>query len=252
MSEKQPHRAPSSEIAAALEEVDGTRSLPDRLLRLSARFLDRPYAASTLVGGKDSPETLVTRLDKFDCVTYVESVVALARSHRHDAYARRLAELRYLNGRIRWRDRNHYMNRWIARNVRAGLVERVLPDAWVWADGWRSLDGIDGYPCQEWRPRYLPTDAVPALVDAATPGDIVAFVSTKPNLDTFHVGLLVPTTVKKKPGLAIRHASQSAGKVVEQELGAFLASNDVPGMLIARPLAVPSKGAPPSRGRGGR
>jgi len=208
------------------------RTLPERLLRLSGRLLGRPYVSFPLIGGPDTPEALVTRLDGFDCVTFAETVLALAASRAPEAFAPNLAALRYLHGRVRWIDRNHYMNRWIERNVRAGRVRRVLPERWVWgADAPRALTALAGYPTQQWRPRWFPTSEVARLEDEAMAGDVVCFASNRPDLDTYHVGLLVPGAP-----LAVRHASRSRKEVVHQPLSAYLASDDVPGMLVVRPL----------------
>jgi hypothetical protein len=239
-SSEGPTLAPPAEVAEILADLRGVRSLPDRLDRVSARFLGRPYLAFPLIGGPGADEVLVTRTDAFDCVTFAEAAIALATARTPAGYARRLAAIRYLGGRVRWIDRNHYMSRWLARNVRAGHVARVLPSRWVWAGAPRQLSVLAGYPVQTWRPRYLPSASLGELTVHAEPGDLVAFVSNKPDLDTFHVGLLIP-----RPGapLAARHASRSAGRVIEQDLAEFLRENDVPGMLVARPLPT-SGGAP--------
>ncbi|MEZ4238602.1 MAG: DUF1460 domain-containing protein [Myxococcota bacterium] len=228
-----PPDAVSAEVADILADLRGVRALPDRLDRVSARFLGRPYLSFPLIGGPSTDEVLVTRIDQFDCVTYGESVLALATSRRLAQFPRRLADLRYLGGRIRWIDRNHYMSRWVARNVRAGLVARVLPHRWAWADPARELSVLPDYPVRTWRPRYLPNAALDELDVHAEPGDLVAFVSNKPDLDTFHVGLLVPRAGQP---LAVRHAGRSAGAVLEQDLRDFLRANEVPGMLVVRPL----------------
>ena len=223
-----------SEVASHLAQISGSSSLPARLERLSELFLGRPYLSFPLVGGPDVPEQMVSRIDAFDCVTFAESVLALGWSRKPADFERNLAAVRYLGGRIRWRDRNHYMTEWIRRNVRAGRIERVLPRRWVSADPPRVLSILKRYHEVPWRPRYLPSSAVPLLAEHARAGDVVCFVSNRPDLDTFHVGVLVPGET-----LAVRHASRSAGQVIHQDLAEFLAKNDVPGMLVARPATAP-------------
>lgn len=235
----EPSEAPPAEVAEILADLRGVRRLPQRLDRVSERLLGRPYLSFPLIGGPSAPEVLVARTDAFDCVTFAEAVIALATCRSAAAYPSRLAAIRYLGGRIRWIDRNHYMNRWVSRNVRAGNVARVLPSRWAWAGEPRPLSVLKGYPVQTWRPRYLPSTALEELAVNAEPGDLVGFVSNRPDLDTFHVGLLVP---RAGTPLAVRHASRSAGRVIEQDLAEFLRDNDVPGMLAARPLPVRSGG----------
>lgn len=230
---KAPPTAIPAELQALLSEITGLRTLPERLGRVSAALLGRPYRSSPLIGGPDVEEVLVTRVDGFDCVTFAETALALAWSERPEDHAPALAAIRYLRGRVRWIDRNHYMSRWIARNVRAGRVRRVLPRRWVWgADAPRALTALPGYPTQRWRPRWLPTSDLDRLADEAMTGDVVCFASNRPDLDTYHVGLLV----QDGSGLAVRHASRRRGEVVHQPLSEYLASDDVPGMLVVRPL----------------
>ncbi len=227
--------ADEAEVAAILATVASLYALPDRLEAISAAFEGRPYLAFSLIGGPTEAEQRVTRLDGFDCVTFAESVVALATSAEPSDFPLRLQALRYHRGRLTWIDRNHYMNRWIERNERAGLVRELLPEHHVQPGTLRELSVLPGYPTQQWRLRYLPTEAVPALEGAAQPGDVVAFLSDRDDLDTFHVGLLMPA---EGAPLGLRHAGRSAGRVVHEPIEVFLDRNAVSGLLVARPLPL--------------
>ena len=82
-------------------------------------------------------------------------------------------------------------------------------------------------------------------------GDVVLFASTKANLDVFHCGFLVLAG----GSVRLRHASRSAGRVVEEDLARFLAANRMAGVIAARPLDVAtagSGGVVVSRGGGSR
>ncbi len=232
-----PGDAPAAaELDAVLSGMSAVRAFPARLSAAGRALLGRPYRADTLVGGPGLPERLVTRLDAFDCVTFVETVLALAAvppglggEAARRAFAHRLAALRYLRGRVRYRDRNHYFVQWIRRNARAGLVH-ALPRGYAWGGPPRRLALVPGVRPVRWRPRFLPVDRAAELVGRARAGDVAAFVSTRDDLDVFHVGLLAGR------GALLRHASRSAGRVVEEPLAAFLARNTTPGLLLARPL----------------
>ena len=63
-------------------------------------------------------------------------------------------------------------------------------------------------------------------------GDVLLFASTKAGIDVFHCGLLALSEGKRK----LRHASRSAGSVVEQDLAAFLRANRTAGLVALRPL----------------
>ncbi len=218
-----------------LSMTAGVPHLADRLGMISSLFVGRPYLASPLVGAPEEPEQMVSRLDAFDCVTYVESVLALGGSRHPDDYEPRLAALRYHRGQLAWPQRNHYMTLWLERNEAAGLVRPVAKGDWVPEGRPRSLSLLAGYPTVERTLAYLPVQRVGILDQEARTGDVVCFVSTKPDLDTFHVGIAV---ARPQAPLQVRHASRSAGKVVEQELQEFLANNETPGLLIARPQNI--------------
>jgi hypothetical protein len=55
-------------------------------------------------------------LDGFDCVTYLETILALTRASNVDDFIEWLRKIRFDQGRIRWERRNHYMTLWIRNN----------------------------------------------------------------------------------------------------------------------------------------
>jgi len=203
----------------------------ERLDRLSAALLGTPYLASPLRGSPNEPERLVSRLDGFDCVSFAETVWALARSALPTDFEPELRALRYQDGQLRWLARNHYMSLWLARNQAAGRAERLLPERWVERGPPRQLSALGGYPSLPWQPRYLPVERFDELERQGRAGDLLCFVSLRPDLDCFHVGLLVPG----RP-LSLRHASRSAKEVLEEDLAGFVKRNEVPGLLAARML----------------
>ncbi|MFH1464854.1 MAG: N-acetylmuramoyl-L-alanine amidase-like domain-containing protein [Pseudomonadota bacterium] len=221
------------EVSALLRLAARARSLPGRLTRLSGALLGRPYLTGPLPG-PDGPELLVRRLDAFDCVTFVESVLALGWGRTPEDYPRHLQALRYQNGARSWLTRRHYTSAWLAENVTEGRFTLLLRERWRALGPPRTLDLLAGYPALTWEPVALPVAELPALTRAARAGDFVGFISDRPNLDTFHVGLLVPG----RP-LLVRHASRSEGRVVEQPIPEFITRWEVSALLVARPLPLP-------------
>lgn len=239
MTDPVPVQADPAEVRTLLALIGGEAPLAARLDALSQQFLGRPYLAFTLFGSLSEPEQMVSRLDGFDCVTFAESVVALATADRPADFVDRLRALRYEHGELAWGARNHFMNRWIARNQAAGRVGPVLADAEIETGEVRHLSALgEGYPVQTWPVRYVPSEVVVSRGRDLQPGDVVAFVSNRTDLDTFHVGLLFPGDPVR-----VRHAGRSAGQVVEEPLADFVHRNDVPGMLLARPLSRDPRGS---------
>ncbi len=201
--------------------------------------MGRPYRVGTLGGGTGAEERLVSRLDAFDCVTFVDVVIALAFSQAPTEFHPRLRTLRYRRGQVDWLARNHYTHAWLDRNVTAGLLEPLLPQLWIEVGAARSLDILEGHPAVPWQPRYLPWTERAALLSEVRTGDWVGFISNRPRLDTFHVGMLV-----HDGSLTVRHASQSRGQVIRESLDHCMQEWDVPGLLIARPLPPPPLSSP--------
>ncbi len=231
-SDEGPAQADPREVERLLALAALEQELPGRLGAISRALLGRPYLAGSLVGGPDQPERLVSRLDAFDCVTFCDAVYALATSSVPGDYPSRLQALRYHRGVLSWTNRNHYTHSWLERNVGARLLEPKLLALWQTIGPPRTLDILQGYPALAWQPRYLPWSRRASLEACVSTGDWVGFISRRAQLDTFHVGLLVAGD-----RLAVRHASQSRGEVIEEPLDVCMKDWDVPGLLLARPIS---------------
>ena len=202
-----------------------------RIESASRQLLGRPYRSQPLLGSAETPEVFTAALDGFDCVTYVETVLALALGPSERLFSKRLRQIRYEGGRVAWTRRNHYMSGWIRSNARAGFLRRVaLPAAGVVRA--RMLDAVPGLPPRRCVLRCLPKRAFWRVRSAVHTGDVLCFASTKANLDVFHVGIAVWSADE----LRLRHASRSQGRVVEQSLASFLQANTMAGVIVARPV----------------
>jgi hypothetical protein len=200
---------------------------------LSASLVGCPYEAHGLVGSAETPEVFTASLEGFDCVTYVETVLALARASDPAGFADELRRVRYDGGRVEWARRNHYMTDWVRRNARAGIVGPVAAGGLATRKE-KTLDAVAGLPARKARFACVPKPKLRAFASRLKNGDILLFASTKAGLDVFHCGLLV----RKDGSWKLRHASRSAGRVVEGDLAAFLRANRTAGLVVARPLDV--------------
>ena len=102
----------------------------DTLLEKTALFfLGSPYVAHTLEVTEE--ETLVVNLREFDCVTFVETVIALTHTVRSgnptfNEYRRQLQKLRYRDGEIKgYPSRLHYTSDWVYNNEQNGLLQNI-------------------------------------------------------------------------------------------------------------------------------
>src|SRR5712692_8513496 len=70
-------------IRAAKDE----RSAAGRIDVLSRQFLGCPYQSDPLIGSAEIAEVFTASLERFDCVTYLETIVALAGASDVDDFA---------------------------------------------------------------------------------------------------------------------------------------------------------------------
>lgn len=253
-------------MTKALSQRNEVESIGALMQTIGLHFRGRPYLAGTL----DQPptETLVVRFDGFDCVTFVETTLALARSAQaadssYADFARRLAEQRYRDGGpVSYCGRLHYFTEWLADNAERGLVRRLgddlngrpLRDTLDFMSTHRSAydrfatnDSL--FACirtmenrlqtrhQNDPVRYVPQDSIRTVYDQLRAGDIVALVSSIDGLDVAHTGLVY---VPKDGGRGLLHASLSGGVVVSPDLQRYVQKIDRQiGMVVARPQPAP-------------
>ena len=227
-----------------------------------------PYEAHTLdtylqSGGEASVEPLTLSLTRFDCVTLVESCLALSRVARAaeaaswDGFGREIERMRYRSGtRQGYSSRLHYFSEWISDGARRGLVED-LGKALGGAEDTRPLrfmtEHRDKYPAlrndrvfkeigaierqlDRHPRRVVPTKRIPEVVDRIESGDVLGFATEIPGLDVTHSAL----AYRDRSGtLRVLHAPLSGGvvEVTRTTLPEYVAAiRRSTGILVARPL----------------
>ena len=217
-----------------LSEIKSDRPTGSRIALLSRHFLGHSYKPNPLIGSIDTAEVFTAALDGFDCVTYIETILALARASNVDDFLEWLRKIRYAQGCIRWEQRNHYMTLWIRNNVREGIVRPVSMPAVPILSRERVLNAVPGLAARRTRVKCVAKRAVARFAAYLQSGDLIFFVSTRKNLDVFHAGIIV----RDGKSMLMRHASRSHGFVVEQQLSEFLQANRMAGVIVVRPQEV--------------
>ena len=207
------------------------------------------------------------RLDGFDCVTFVETVLALgqtlvARDTTFGSFVGRLAALRYRgDAPPGYCARLHYFSDWMADNAEAGAVDALT----LTLGGVRRPDTLDfmgthraAYPrLAAARPggdslfacvramedtlaaRHavyaLPHGAIRDVYPRLRPGDVLGLATTVGGLDAAHTGL----AYRHPDGrIGLLHASTSGGVTVSPDLHAYVAGlGHMDGLMVARPVA---------------
>jgi|SRR6185437_6387723 len=231
-------------LAATCERVFAGEARIDRLIGearaygpISQRidFISRAlrgtrYRGYTLVGGPRRREKFVVRDDGFDCVTFCETVSAAALAHDPDEFKTLLRKMRYHNGIVAWRERNHYFFEWSEHNIQNKMFRALTMDGSVRIEKavyWHRALGL----------RHFAMTVIPHTVFLANrhmlaDGDIVGFVTQRPHLDYFHVGFVA---FDRTGEFLLRHASLSHGRVVDERMERFVAANRVGYVTLLRP-----------------
>jgi hypothetical protein len=246
-------------MADARQQRLDTLPIGETIAALGRTFVGATYTPGTLE--LEGPERLIVNLRELDCVTFVESVLAMARvlhagTPDFASFQRELVRIRYRDGVLAgYPSRLHYFSEWIANNADKGIV----------ADVTAQLGGVAGTGVIDFMTRhpeayrqfsdtavaaeirvielelsgrersYIPQDGIGAVESGIRNGDIIAATSTLDGLDIAHTGFALWVGNR----LHLMHAPL-VGSVVEiserplAERLIRIPTQD--GIMVARPL----------------
>jgi predicted transcriptional regulator len=213
-----------------------------RAVAASAPLLGAPYLLSPLGEGRGEDPDPRFRLDAFDCVTFVETAIALGNAASVAEARALLDDLRY-DGPADFAHRNHYVEaQWLPANARKGWIEdvteavagelalraEVTHSAERWkaaARAGRLVPGLDParLPTGSFPLPYLPLDHLPELAARIPDGTVLLVVrADRPArpLRVTHMGIVV---VGEGGERWLRHASDVPGarRVRDERLDRF-------------------------------
>jgi len=226
-----PAQATETRIARLIEDAKAWATVGQRIDFISRALLGTTYKGYTLVGGPEQAEKFVVRDDAFDCVTFCETVLAAALARDIGGFEQELRNIRYHNGVVSWRERNHYFFEWSRHNVENGLCRPITVDGSVTVN--KTVFWHRDLGRRKFQMTAIPRAKFLAGRQQLASGDIVGFVTMRADLDYFHVGFV---TFGNKGELMLRHASRSHHRVLDERMDAFTAFNRVRFVTLLRPL----------------
>ena len=257
-------KKPTLEINSEIEVIGDTRSVFETrrslntglhvnqaITRLAESFIGSPYLAMSL--DANGAETLRLDLTQFDCMLFVEQLLALAWSESFDQFAALTQSLRYRDGNVSYCNRWHYFHDWVESAVSQGMLEsdialegeisRALPLNFMSSnrDLYPKLQSNALFNCirhqedsRRVHQRFIPLEAIESVVPSLQSGDLFAIATRVQGLDVSHTGVLV----KSGSRVDAIHAAPGRGVMRSAGLARYLRSvPDAIGVVIVRPTA---------------
>lgn len=257
--------AAQSEDIARFEKIvqyANKQNLPDRPIgeivqAIADNFLGQPYVEGLL--DKSGTEKLIVTLDKFDCVLFVETVLAIARGvavkdYDYQNFVNRIEEQRYLNGKINgYCSRLHYFSEWINDNQKRQTVENITaelggvpmnkqlnfmsqhrssyPQMAKDEATYQCIVGIEA-DLAKTTVNYIPTNRIKTVYSQLKPGDIVAVATDVKGLDVTHTGFVYRNA---DGNMGLIHASPAGQVTVAYDLHRYISRvESAIGIVVAR------------------
>lgn len=232
-------------------------SIDKIVLHVGKLFLGKPYVGGIL--DRPATENLVINLNGLDCVTYLESAIALSMIIKQNKtgfedFCSELKFIRYRNGVMDgYASRLHYFYDWINDNQQKGILENITANIggqfFVKDINIMSQNRIK-YPhlkedssliilkkieeeLSSMNKFYIPKEEIQLSENQIQDGDLVAIATTIYGLEVAHVGIVIH--INKE--LHIMHASSLNKKVEisEVSLSEILKNNSTySGIIISR------------------
>jgi hypothetical protein len=220
---------------------------------LALHFLGTPYAAFSL--DADRQERVQLDLTRFDCMLFVEQLLALAASQTWNGFAEVTRQLRYANGEVGYCSRHHYFHYWGRSAEAAGLVDDITRDLPGQQSRVLKLNYMSSHP-ELYDPlrnqstlacitrleqvydvvqTYIPNSSLNRVSSLLRSGDLFAVATSIRGLDVTHMGVIV----NDDSGVSAVHAVPGQGVIRSKSFHRYVQS--VPesiGAVILRTRSV--------------
>lgn len=232
-------------------------SISRNLVTVGRSFLGGPYTMHTLENNAE--EKLVVNLRQLDCLTFVESTVAICLPKSSfldgfDGFQANLTSLRYRDGIIDgYGSRLHYFSEWLIQQQNVGRLRLISEELGgepyqkkigfisrkrLYFPGLADSLAFEKVKLAEARISkhpffFIPKNRIRQIEDHIQDGDLLVFTSSKPDLDVTHEGF----AIRQNGRVHLLHASSEFGRVLISRwpVADYLPRNKgQSGMMVAR------------------
>lgn len=192
---------------------------------IGEQYLGKPYSFDPLGEATAPDKDPLIRSDAFDCTTFVETALA-------DGDIEKLTKIRYKNGRVGFKNRNHFIetdwlpnNSDLVENVSAKYGKTAIRTVTINRAAWmkRVHNVSDSTPVKTVKLEYIPYNNLgnikndrPLVVLFVLAGNSKFIKKTGTELAVHHMGFLLPNGM-------LRHASSSGGGVIDVNFNEYVA-----------------------------
>lgn len=223
---------------------------------IAHQLLNSEYKAGLL--DQFNQETLVVSLKQFDCLLFIENVLAIAnniatKNYSYQAYTKNLENQRYWNGEINgYCSRLHYFSDWIQDNQRRGNIKNITAELGsikttkklnfmtTHRNSYKHIAKNDAnFKCIARVEQslssdfdYIPTKNIRQVYSRLEPGDIVGVATNIPGLDFTHTGFVY---LQSNGKVGLIHASPAGKVVIAQDLQNYIGNvKNAIGIVVTR------------------
>jgi 3D (Asp-Asp-Asp) domain-containing protein len=229
LTDKPIYRMTWTDVEEMLANLSAAETDPDRRIQfLSEVGLGSPYLIFCLGEG---PSGLIDKdplldLARVDCMTFCEQILAMAISRTYQDFFQNLQKIRYRDGIVDFKMRNHYTiadwlpnNAWLledATELIGGSLCRPMAKTIDRPRFFSNMGCADlrGVPPPETKTvRYIPKEHLLDVQEYLRGGEIVSMISHQEGIFSSHMALIAKDS---DGGTIFRHASRTAGEVLDE------------------------------------
>jgi len=230
------------------------------IVEIGKQFIGTDYVAHTLEVGKK--ESLVVNLRKFDCTTFLDNSLVLARLVKKSDtsfadYVNELTNERYRNGKVKkYPSRLHYFSDWLYDAEKRGLIKNISKEIggeiynkkiffmsknskfYKQLSNKNFLKDIEQIESEINKRKYfyIPKEKIGKIESKIKTGDLIAITTSIKGLDISHVGIAIKMDYGRIHYLHAPNVGQKV-KISEMPLADYLMGNKTQtGIMVARAL----------------
>lgn len=232
------------------------QTIDKTIQQVSEQLLGAKYEAGLL--DRSPQESLFVSLRQFDCMLFIETVLAIAhnihqQNYSYQSLSHRVENQRYWNGKMNgYCSRLHYFSDWIEDNQRRGNVRNITPRLkgvntvkklnfmtthrssypnLVKSDlNFKCISRVEASLSQNFN--YIPTKNIKRIYPQLKAGDIVGIATDIPGLDFTHTGFVYQLP---NGNLGLIHASPVGKVVIAKDLQNYVENvKNAIGIVVTR------------------